>query len=91
MIVNTLVSWFTGFFTGLINLLPTLPSLTSDITNTINSVLGYVYDSIDLINLFIPVHLVLSILFMVVAVMLFKYTWSVLDWVLRHIPVFGTH
>ena len=91
MILNVILRLLSNFINAIIDLLPVLPSLSSDIINIIDSVFDYIYSSVDLINVFIPIPLCMTLLTMVLSLMVFKYTWAILDWVLRHIPVFGTH
>ena len=91
MIINKIFEWFIHFFDTILNILPTLPNLPTDITNTIDSIYNFIFSSLQLVNLFLPLNLCITLCELVFGIVVFKFTWGVIDFIARHIPVLGTH
>ena len=89
MILQKIIEIISSFLTSLLDLVPNLPQLPSNITNTIDSVYSFIFSQVALLNLFIPIQLCITLIGLVLSVMIFKFTWSIIAFVGSKLHLLG--
>lgn len=90
MILNALFEVLLSCFGFLVGLVPQLPQLNENITSPISFVIDLIRNNIQLLNLFIPLPLILSLIPLCLVISNFNKFWSLINWIWCHIPVFNS-
>lgn len=74
---------------SVLNIIPNLPNLPSEIIESMNKFLDLIFGSVELLGIFVPVILIKAAVPIVILIINFDKVYKAILWVLKKIPVFG--
>ena len=89
MLLTNIINGLASFLQWILDLLPTIPETPEFIVNNVNAVLNFIFNNIQLFELFIPLELVGVLLPLAIIVANLNRLWGVLRLIYRLIPVIG--
>lgn len=63
-----------------------IPGVPSDLSNTVNTYLNYIFDNLNLLNFFVRVSTLHMIFKLFIVIYIFKYTLKLIMFVIHKIP-----
>lgn len=89
MIILTLISLFDKIISVIFNILPDIPSLPSDLIDSINSMLDIVFSYIGLLDMFVPLNIITTLVPLAILLHIVEENVSISSWLLKKIPFLG--
>jgi len=86
MIIEGLLDLIYGILEGLLGS-SGIPSMPSDIISLLDIMEEYFLSAVSLIGIFVNWGVVVSLLYIVLSIIAFDWTYKILMWVLRKIPL----
>ena len=87
MIIESLVNLFLKIITFLLDKLPTIPQIPTDVSNTIYGFVDFVFENVGLLGVFVPLNLMKIIIPVWLIVEAVVTIYSITMWVIRKIPI----
>lgn len=87
MILELIMSAILTLLKLVFSLLPTIPNLSENITNSINSVFGVIFDNVGLLGLFVRISTIKWMVPLVIVVYNFEHIYHFIMWVIKKIPL----
>lgn len=91
MIILTLISLFDKIISAIFNVLPDIPSLPSDLIDSVNSMLDIIFGYIGLLDMFVPLNIVMTLVPLALLLHLVEENVQIFSWLIKKIPFLGVN
>ena len=87
MILTTTFNLFANAFINILEVLPTLPQIPTQIMNDITGVINLIFDNVGLFGLFIPISTIKLLVPIFIIGWTFFHSYDLILWVIKKIPI----